>query len=93
VNVGWGKEETQFKGPAARLDITDGSKEEQNLSEQVEDGEEKFFISWRGDSEYFCCSYQHSTATGRLIRVFDKTGVLMATSEPVLNMREAVCWR
>ena len=52
--LGWGKEETQFRGSAGKL--SSSKPQESTVLTLSEDGQPR--ISWRGDGEYFAVSVQ-----------------------------------
>ncbi|CAG0914805.1 unnamed protein product [Notodromas monacha] len=79
VSVGWGDEKTQFKGVGAAKAAREG-KVGADVSHSVVDVG-KYFISWRGDGEFFAVSHLMSSGS-RVLRVFDRQGQLMHSSAP-----------
>ncbi|KAI3661290.1 hypothetical protein MP638_005727 [Amoeboaphelidium occidentale] len=91
VSVGWGTEETQFKGAGMKaiersqaVSAAVSSLEEKELVDEDESfAMIKAGICWRQDSDYCCVSYcDKQNACKRFLRVFDKNGELISTSEP-----------
>ena len=92
VSVGWGKQETQFKGKKAR------ALRDPTMPEKVDEGVLSPFdakettISWRGDGAYLAVNSIESEAR-RVIRVYSREGILDSVSEPVDNLVGALSWR
>ncbi|KAK0514757.1 hypothetical protein JMJ35_003374 [Cladonia borealis] len=92
VSVGWGKQETQFKGKKAR------ALRDPTMPEKVDEGVLSPFdakettISWRGDGAYLAVNSIESE-TRRVIRVYSREGILDSVSEPVDNLVGALSWR
>ncbi|CAG8433717.1 10419_t:CDS:10 [Diversispora eburnea] len=91
ISVGWGKKETQFHGSEGKLaaqrvvDITNFT-----LSN---DDDFKPRISWHYDGNMFCCSAIDTNRGLRVIRVYNREGVLQSTSEPVDKLSYTLSWR
>ncbi|CAG8446071.1 15447_t:CDS:10 [Acaulospora morrowiae] len=91
ISVGWGKKETQFHGSEGKLAaqrIIDVS----NFT-LSEDDDTKTRVSWCGDGSMFCCSAIDSNRELRVIRVYNREGVLQSTSEPVDGLGHILSWR
>lgn len=92
VSVGWGKQETQFKGKKAR------ALRDPTMPERVDEGvlssldAKETTISWRGDGAYLAVNSIESE-TRRVIRVYSREGILDSVSEPVDNLVGALSWR
>ena len=92
VSVGWGKQETQFKGKKAR------ALRDPTMPEKVDEGilslldKRETTISWRGDGAYVAVNSIESE-TRRVIRVYSREGILDSVSEPVDNLVGALSWR
>ena len=92
VSVGWGKQETQFKGKKAR------ALRDPTMPERVDEGilnlldKRETTISWRGDGAYVAVNSIESE-TRRVIRVYSREGILDSVSEPVDNLVGALSWR
>ncbi|XP_055329942.1 elongator complex protein 1-like [Paramacrobiotus metropolitanus] len=90
VTVGWGKKETQFHGSEgkeaakAKTQITGGIMGEDDAIPR---------ISWRGDGQYFAVGSISELRRSRLIRVYDRQGVLQSTSEPVNGLEWCLAWK
>ncbi|KAG8958698.1 hypothetical protein FRC03_008908 [Tulasnella sp. 419] len=106
VNVGWGSKSTQFHGSlgkqAAAASTEQASKAASGGSSPDDDTIPR--ISWRGDGAFFVVSSldKHAnppptsepyTHRKRALRVYDRSAVLQATSEPVPGLEHAVSWR
>ena len=96
VSVGWGSKQTQFHGslgkaaaqtPQSSLDAIGTSPDDDGLPR----------VSWRGDCAYFVVSSlersSSSTGSRRVLRVYDRQGVLQNTSEPVAGLEHTLSWR
>ena len=85
VNVGWGTKETQFHGKAGKA----AAKTKPNLTPSASFDDGLVNIVWREDCQYFAISHlsKHSTNEDsdilRRIRIFDREGTLLHTSELV----------
>ena len=92
VSVGWGKQETQFKGKKAR------ALRDPTMPEKVDEGilslldERETTISWRGDGAYVAVNSIESESR-RVIRVYSREGILDNVSEPVDYLVGALSWR
>ena len=93
--MGWGSKTTQFHGslgktaaqtPQSSIDSIGMSPDDDGLPR----------VSWRGDCAYFVVSSLESLGSSRprrVLRVFDRQGVLQNTSEPVAGLEHALSWR
>ena len=92
VSVGWGREETQFKGKGAKLlrDPTVPEKMDEGLPSPYDDG--CCTISWRGDGVFLAVN-SLQPGKRRVIRVFSREGALDSVSEPVDGLDSALSWR
>ncbi|ESK87867.1 pol ii transcription elongation factor [Moniliophthora roreri MCA 2997] len=92
INVGWGSKQTQFHGSLgkaaaqASTNVAVGSSPDDDTLPR---------ISWRGDGAYFVVSTttQNSTLAHRVLRVYDRQGVLQSTSEGVPGLEHTLSWR
>lgn len=89
ISIGWGKKETQFHGTLGKSAAITVA---QIKMERVEGDEGNARISWRADGNYFAVSTLDSGA-GRRIRVYDRTGHLLSTSEPIEGLENSLAWR
>ncbi|KAG2176226.1 hypothetical protein INT43_005460, partial [Umbelopsis isabellina] len=90
-SVGWGKKETQFhgsEGKAAAQRKSDVDKYTTSL-----DDDEQPRVSWRGDGSYFVVSSIDISKGSRVMRVYNREGVLQNTSEPVDKLEHGLSWR
>ncbi|KAF7721259.1 hypothetical protein EC973_004986 [Apophysomyces ossiformis] len=90
-SVGWGRKETQFHGSAgkqAALHKVDTSK-----FTVSEDDDHMPRVAWRGDGRLFTCSDIDPRKAARVIRVYNREGVLQNTSEPVDRLEHVLDWR
>ncbi|KAG8926105.1 hypothetical protein FRC00_003257, partial [Tulasnella sp. 408] len=106
VNVGWGSKETQFHGSlgkgAAAASAEQASAAARGGSSPDDDGRAR--VSWRGDGAFFVVSsldphavppqtpepYTHAR---RVLRVYDRSGRLQNTSEPVPGLEQGLAWK
>lgn len=94
VNVGWGSKQTQFHGSlgkaAAQVPQTPA-----NAIGSSPDDDRLPRISWRGDGAFFVVSSLESVEAldRRVLRVYDRQGVLQNTSEPVAGLEHGLSWR
>ncbi len=93
VNVGWGSKRTQFHGSlgkkAALAD--EESPDGKVLEKRDEDGLHPC-IAWRDDGELLAVSYVEPGQRSR-VRVFDRRGTLLTTSECLSGLEKCLCWR
>lgn len=92
VDVGWGKEETQFKGRKART-LQDPTMPKAVDRGTLSDGDKgRATVSWRGDGAFVAIN---SVASGyrRVIRVLSREGILDSASEPVDGLTGSLSWR
>ncbi|KAI9485105.1 IKI3 family-domain-containing protein [Zychaea mexicana] len=90
-SVGWGKKETQFHGSVgkqAALNKIDSSK-----FTVSEDDDHNARIAWRGDGSYFACSDIDPRKSARVVRIYNREGILQNTSEPVDRLEHVLDWR
>ncbi|KAJ2960629.1 hypothetical protein NQZ79_g4082 [Umbelopsis isabellina] len=90
-SVGWGKKETQFhgsEGKAAAQRKSDVAKYTTSL-----DDDQQPRVSWRGDGSYFVVSSIDINKGSRVLRVYNREGVLQNTSEPVDKLEHGLSWR
>lgn len=50
-------------------------------------------VTWRGDGQLFAVSAVCPLTGARKIRVWNREGVLQATSEPIDGLEQALCWK
>lgn len=50
-------------------------------------------VTWRGDGQLFAVSAVCLHTGARRVRVWNREGVLQATSEPIDGLEEALCWK
>ncbi|RIA90959.1 IKI3 family-domain-containing protein, partial [Glomus cerebriforme] len=91
VSVGWGKKETQFHGSAGKS----AAQNKVDISGFTisQDDDSKPRVSWIGDGSMFCCSIIDPDKGLRVIRVYNREGVLQYTSEPVDKLEHVLSWR
>uniref|UniRef100_A0A8C4E9S7 Elongator complex protein 1 n=1 Tax=Dicentrarchus labrax TaxID=13489 RepID=A0A8C4E9S7_DICLA len=92
ITVGWGKKETQFHGSegkqAAQRKQTHMY---QNPAAVWDDRRPR--VTWRGDGQLFAVSAICLQTGARKVRVWNREGVLQATSEPINGLEQALCWK
>ena len=85
VNVGWGAKETQFHGKAGKQ----AAKAKTKLESSGYLDDEHVKIVWREDCQFFAISHLSKRLSDdgisqlRRIRIFDREGTLLHTSEPI----------
>ncbi|XP_062281741.1 elongator complex protein 1 [Scomber scombrus] len=90
ITVGWGKKETQFHGSEGKQAAHKKSQEVQPTA--VWD-DRRPRVTWRGDGQLFAVSAVCPQTGARKVRVWNREGVLQATSEPVNGLEQALCWK
>lgn len=50
-------------------------------------------MTWRGDGQLFAVSSICLHTGARRVRVWNREGVLQATSEAIDGLEEALCWK
>ncbi|RKP23763.1 IKI3 family-domain-containing protein [Syncephalis pseudoplumigaleata] len=101
VNVGWGRKETQFHGSLGKQAALAPSTMPTSSIKQAPDETGAVIVSWRGDGSYFVCSaldpQRACTALmllgHRLLRMFNREGLLQNTSEPTDALSPSLHWR
>lgn len=106
VNVGWGSKETQFHGTAgkgaAAASAELAATAARGGSSPDDDGRAR--VSWRGDGAFFVVSSldphavppqtsEPHTHSRRVLRVYDRSGRLQNTSEPVPGLEQGLAWK
>jgi len=92
VSVGWGKKETQFKGKGAKAlrDPTIPERVDEGTPSPEDDGGTT--ISWRGDGAFVAVN-SVERGSRRVVRVYNREGVLDSVSEPVDGLEGSLSWR
>ncbi|XP_054453023.1 elongator complex protein 1 [Anoplopoma fimbria] len=90
ITVGWGKKETQFHGSEGKQAAQRKIKEVQP-AEAWDDRTPR--VTWRGDGQLFAVSAVCLQTGARKVRVWNREGVLQATSEPINGLEQALCWK
>uniref|UniRef100_A0A672ZN49 Elongator complex protein 1 n=1 Tax=Sphaeramia orbicularis TaxID=375764 RepID=A0A672ZN49_9TELE len=90
ITVGWGKKETQFHG-------SEGKQAAQRKAVEVQPAavwdDRRPRVTWRGDGQLFAVSAVCPQTGARKVRVWNREGVLQATSEPINGLEQALCWK
>ncbi|XP_041653539.1 elongator complex protein 1 [Cheilinus undulatus] len=90
ITVGWGKKETQFHG-------SEGKQAAQRKIQEVQAAaawdDRRPRVTWRGDGQLFAVSAICPQTGARKVRVWNREGVLQATSEPINGLEQALCWK
>uniref|UniRef100_A0A8D3DYR8 Elongator complex protein 1 n=1 Tax=Scophthalmus maximus TaxID=52904 RepID=A0A8D3DYR8_SCOMX len=84
ITVGWGKKETQFHG-------SEGKQAAVQPAAGWDDRRPR--VTWRGDGQLFAVSAVCPQTGARKVRVWNREGVLQATSEPVDGLEEPLSWK
>ncbi|KAI8379248.1 IKI3 family-domain-containing protein [Radiomyces spectabilis] len=90
-SVGWGRKETQFHGSEGKQAAL--KKVDPNQFTVSEDDDRQARIAWRGDGSFFVCSDIDPRKDARVLRIFNREGVLQNTSEPVNQLEHVLDWR
>uniref|UniRef100_A0A3P8U7I8 Elongator complex protein 1 n=1 Tax=Amphiprion percula TaxID=161767 RepID=A0A3P8U7I8_AMPPE len=90
ITVGWGKKETQFHGSEGKQAA---HKKIQEVQPAVAWDDRRPRVTWRGDGQLFAVSAICPQTGARKIRVWNREGVLQATSEPINGLEQALCWK
>uniref|UniRef100_A0A672ZJ20 Elongator complex protein 1 n=1 Tax=Sphaeramia orbicularis TaxID=375764 RepID=A0A672ZJ20_9TELE len=86
ITVGWGKKETQFHG-------SEGKQAAQRKAPAAVWDDRRPRVTWRGDGQLFAVSAVCPQTGARKVRVWNREGVLQATSEPINGLEQALCWK
>ncbi|KAM9356500.1 elongator complex protein 1 [Symphorus nematophorus] len=90
ITVGWGKKETQFHG-------SEGKQAAQRKIQEVRPAaawdDRRPRVTWRGDGQLFAISAVCPQTGARKVRVWNREGVLQATSEQINGLEQALCWK
>ncbi|XP_026186169.1 elongator complex protein 1 isoform X1 [Mastacembelus armatus] len=90
ITVGWGRKETQFHG-------SEGKQAAQRKIQEVRPAapwdDRRPRVTWRGDGQLFAVSAVCPQTGARKVRVWNREGVLQATSEPISGLEQALCWK
>ncbi|KAJ2448677.1 putative elongator complex protein 1 [Coemansia sp. RSA 2336] len=86
VTVGWGTQETQYKGRQQQSSAT-----EQHQQQTVSTDDMRVRVSWRGDAQYFGVSFVHDGR--REIRVFTRDGQLHSVCEQIEALEHTLAWK
>uniref|UniRef100_A0A665V866 Elongator complex protein 1 n=1 Tax=Echeneis naucrates TaxID=173247 RepID=A0A665V866_ECHNA len=89
ITVGWGKKETQFHGSEGKQAA------QRKIQVQPAAGwdDRRPRVTWRGDGQLFAVSAVCPQTGARKVRVWNREGILQATSEPVNGLEQALCWK
>uniref|UniRef100_A0A3B3UYP6 Elongator complex protein 1 n=1 Tax=Poecilia latipinna TaxID=48699 RepID=A0A3B3UYP6_9TELE len=90
ITVGWGKKETQFHGSEGKQAA---QKKIQDVQPAVAWDDRRPRVTWRGDGQLFAVSAICPQTGARKVRVWNREGVLQATSEPINGLEQALCWK
>uniref|UniRef100_A0A8C4E9P9 Elongator complex protein 1 n=1 Tax=Dicentrarchus labrax TaxID=13489 RepID=A0A8C4E9P9_DICLA len=93
ITVGWGKKETQFHGSEGKQ----AAQRKVQVSVQLQENhiwdDRRPRVTWRGDGQLFAVSAICLQTGARKVRVWNREGVLQATSEPINGLEQALCWK
>ncbi|XP_069025578.1 LOW QUALITY PROTEIN: elongator complex protein 1 [Embiotoca jacksoni] len=90
ITVGWGKKETQFHGSEGKQAA---QRRVQEVQPAVSWDDRRPRVTWRGDGQLFAISAICPQTRARKVRVWNREGVLQATSEPVNGLEQTLCWK
>uniref|UniRef100_A0A8C2WNK0 Elongator complex protein 1 n=1 Tax=Cyclopterus lumpus TaxID=8103 RepID=A0A8C2WNK0_CYCLU len=89
VTVGWGKKETQFHGSEGKQ----AAQRTIQVRPAAAWDDRAPRVTWRGDGQLFAVSAVCLQTGARKVRVWNREGVLQATSEPINGLEQALCWK
>uniref|UniRef100_A0A7N6A6W0 Elongator complex protein 1 n=1 Tax=Anabas testudineus TaxID=64144 RepID=A0A7N6A6W0_ANATE len=89
ITVGWGKKETQFHGSEGKQ----AAQRKLQVQPAAAWDDHRPRVTWRGDGQLFAVSAVCPQTGGRKVRVWNREGVLQATSEPISGLEQALCWK
>ncbi|XP_077589151.1 elongator complex protein 1 [Stigmatopora nigra] len=90
ITVGWGKKETQFHGSEGKVAARTKAQE---VRQAADWDDRRPRLTWRGDGQLFAVSALCPLTGARKVRVWNREGVLQATSEPVDGLEQSLCWK
>ncbi|KAI0253762.1 IKI3 family-domain-containing protein [Lactifluus subvellereus] len=97
IDVGWGSKQTQFHGSLGKAAAQTPSTSALSSVGISPDDDLLTRISWRGDGTLFVVSAVSSvtsaTLRGRVLRIYNRDGVLQATAEAVPGLEHPLSWR
>jgi len=98
INVGWGSKQTQFHGSLGKVAAQAPAVSSLSSVGISPDDDLLTRISWRGDGALFAISAvsppaDASTLRRRVLRMYNRDGVLQATAEAVPGLEHPVSWR
>ncbi|KAG7217850.1 hypothetical protein INR49_031498 [Caranx melampygus] len=97
ITVGWGKKETQFHGSegkqAAQRKIQVMIRTQKRGAAAAAWDDRRPRVTWRGDGQLFAVSAVCPQTGARKVRVWNREGVLQATSETINGLEQALCWK
>ena len=83
ISVGWGRKETQFHGSEGKTAALAKPVDQTVPLSTLDKGQPQ--ISWRGDGALFAVNCVNQETGSRFVRVFDRKGDLLYTSENILG--------
>uniref|UniRef100_A0A3B4ALW1 IkappaB kinase complex-associated protein n=1 Tax=Periophthalmus magnuspinnatus TaxID=409849 RepID=A0A3B4ALW1_9GOBI len=89
ITVGWGKKETQFHGSEGKQ----AAQKKTELQPAPAWDDHRPRVSWRGDGQLFAVSAVCPQSGARRVRLWNREGVLQATSEAISGLEQPLCWR
>ncbi|KAK5864320.1 hypothetical protein PBY51_015572 [Eleginops maclovinus] len=90
ITVGWGKKETQFHGSEGK---EAAKRKVQEVQPAAAWDDRRPRVTWRGDGQLFAVSAVCMQSGARKVRVWNREGVLQATSETVNGLEAPLCWK
>jgi elongator complex protein 1 len=97
INVGWGSKQTQFHGSLGKAAAQTPSAASTSSVGISPDDDLLTRISWRGDGSLFVVSavspHAGTALRRRVLRVYNRDGLLQATGEAVPGLEHPLSWR
>ncbi|KAK3927591.1 Elongator complex protein 1 [Frankliniella fusca] len=91
ITVGWGKKETQFHGSEGKAAALAKPSAQSSEPSKFDEGSPQ--ITWRGDGALFAVNCINEATGDRFVRIFDRKGDLMYTSENIPGLEGALSWK
>ncbi|KAG9286572.1 hypothetical protein G9A89_005340, partial [Geosiphon pyriformis] len=91
ISIGWGRKETQFHGSEGKA----ASQKKLDISDYTISDDDDLLprISWCGDGSFFTCSTIDPGRGHRVIRIYNRAGVLQSTCEPFDKLEHTLAFR
>nr|XP_027195377.1 elongator complex protein 1-like isoform X2 [Dermatophagoides pteronyssinus] len=92
ININWGSKETQFHGQGMRDHRHRNIVDEQQTIPLIELDDRKCFIDWKHDDYHYTINFL-SPKGYRLLKIFNRDGILQHTSESIPGLQKVIAWK